>query len=74
MIRAADVNQNKISRAALSRLLTNIGASDALSTDEINEIFDSAGEMDDALSDQVIHTSFVQALVLDKQHFARAGF
>lgn len=67
MIRAADAKHNgRISRASLSRLLANIGASDSLTTDEINEIFDSAGKTDETMSDKVIETAFVEALVLDK--------
>lgn len=67
MIRAADANQNgTISRVALSRLLANIGASDSLSKAEIDEIFDSAGKMDETIADKVIDTDFVEALVLDK--------
>ncbi len=67
MIRAADVMHNgRISRAALSRLLANIGATDSLSTDEINEIFDAAGKVDETISDKVIETAFVEALVLGK--------
>ncbi|GAX27346.1 hypothetical protein FisN_23Lh079 [Fistulifera solaris] len=67
MIRAAGVKHNgRISRSVLSRLLANIGATDSLSTVEIDEIFEAAGKVDETVSDKVIETAFVEALVLGK--------
>jgi Ca2+-binding EF-hand superfamily protein len=66
MIQATDADHDgRISRSELSKLLDNIGAKDQLNAQEVQEIMDELGQMEEGEVEKQIHIDTLEDMILN---------